>query len=236
MYGDGELDIWYPWSETTGASLLTCAKFTVVGVSSWPLSSNLLRYRHNISPTNMKYRTPFWHWRLPTCQGPTLKKIRTSKVLSTSCRNIQLWPFRKRWSWTTPPPPGMCVLNKTHVDLSPMANHVHSTSTEGFLYPRTNYPHKKQWEWGKIVICGTDATCLHPQRWSTCIWLCLWHKQIYLHENKGQKNVKYCSNKQRSCMWERSWQKTVCWLHLSLRLLRKSSRFLLIIHVQINAS
>jgi hypothetical protein len=43
-----------------------------------------------------------------------------------------------------PPPPGMCVLNKTHVDLSPMANHVHSTSTEGFLYPRTNYPHKKQ--------------------------------------------------------------------------------------------
>ena len=238
VYGDGELDIWYPWSET-GALFLTRVIFTVVGVSSLQLSSNRLRYQHNISPTNMKYRTPFWHWKLPTCQGPMLKKIWASTVLWTSCRNIQS-DHSGRDEAGQPPPPQECVCWTKHMWI------YHRWQTkctppplkDSFIPEQITTLIKNNENEGTLssVVQMPQVYCLHPQRSSTCVWLCLWHKQIDLHENKRQKNVWYCSNMQRSCMWERSWQKTVCWLHLSLRLLRKSSRFLLIIHVRFNAS
>ena len=150
-----------------------------------------------------------------------------------------VWPFRKRWSWPIPPPQE-CVCWTKHMWI------YHRWQTkctppplkDSFIPEQITTLIKNNENEGTLssVVQMPQVYCLHPQRSSTCVWLCLWHKQIDLHENKRQKNVWYCSNMQRSCMWERSWQKTVCWLHLSLRLLRKSSRFLLIIHVRFNAS
>ena len=57
VYGDGELDIWYPWSET-GGSLSTQAIFTVAGARCSTFMSSNLCYWQYILPTHKIYCKP----------------------------------------------------------------------------------------------------------------------------------------------------------------------------------